>query len=522
MRFARFSLEYPKAPLYSVLEDGAARWGEKTAVIHKDREISFGELAERADVLATALAGIGIRKGDKVALLLPNSPEFIIGFFGALKAGGVPTPMNPSYKEREIAYQYADSEAKAIIAHEKLYPAVKKAGEAVSINNVILVGEGAVEGVHPFEALLESYQPSPPQVEIDVKEDLAALPYTSGTTGRPKGVMLTHYNLIVNWRQFIEAVAVTERDTILIFLPFYHIYGAMLMGGAISAGATQVLMERFAPVETLKLIERHKPTILYVVPPALLALINVDDLADYDLSSLHYIISAAAPLPKEVAELAMRKTGVTVFQGYGLTETSPVTHSNPLERDRIKIESIGVPVSDTEHKVVDLVTREDLGPGETGELAIKGPQVMKGYWKRPEETEAVFLGDWLLTGDVAKIDEEGYAYIVDRAKDMIKYRGFSIGPAELEDVLFEHEAVADCAVIGKPNPEVGEIPKAFVVAAVDVTAEELMKFVKERVAGYKRIREVEFVEAIPKSPSGKILKRELIERERSKEHGEGQ
>ena len=510
MGSVRPSLEYPQVPLYSVLEDSAARWGEKTAVIYKDRGISFRELAEKVDSLATALADMGIRKGDRVALFLPNSPEFIIGFFGIVKAGGVPTSMNPSYKEREVAHQYADSEAKVIIAHEGLYPVVRKAAREVPIANIILVGERGAEGAHRLAELLERYRPNPPILEIDVKEDLAALPYTSGTTGRPKGVMLTHYNLMANWRQFMEAVSVTERDTLLIFLPFYHIYGSMLMGGAILAGATQVLMERFAPRETLELIERYKPTILYVVPPALLALINVEDLAEYDLSSLHYIISAAAPLPKEVAEAAMRKTGVTVLQGYGLTETSPVTHCNPL--DKIKLESIGTPVSDTEHKVVDLVTREDLGPGEVGELAIRGPQVMKGYWKRPKDTAEVFLGEWFLTGDVARIDEEGYAYIVDRAKDMIKYKGFSIGPAELEDVLFEHEAVADCAVVGKPDPEAGEIPKAFVVARGDVTAEELMRFVEERVAGYKKIREIEFVEAIPKSPSGKILKKELVER----------
>ena len=511
MRSVRPSLEYPEAPLYSVLDQAAERWGERTAVIHKDRKISFSELAERVDRLATALADMGVGKGDKVALFLPNSPEFIIGFFGALRAGGVPTSMNPSYKEREVAHQYADSEAKVIIAHAGLYPVIVKAAQEVPIANVILVGEKGAEGVHLFEELLESYRPDPPEVEIDVKEDLAALPYTSGTTGRPKGVMLTHRNLMANWHQFIDGVSVTERDTILIFLPFYHIYGSMLMGGAILAGATQVLMERFAPQETLELIERYKPTILYVVPPALLALINVENLADYDLSSLNYIISAAAPLPKEVAELATQKTGVTVLQGYGLTETSPVTHCNPL--DKIKLESIGVPMADTEHKVVDLATREELGPGEVGELAIKGPQVMKGYWKRPKDTEEIFLGEWLLTGDVAWIDEEGYAYIVDRAKDMIKYKGFSIGPAELEDVLFEHPAVADCAVIGKPDPEAGEIPKAFVVARDEVSAEELMEFVAERVAGYKKIREIEFVEAIPKSPSGKILKRELIGRE---------
>ncbi|MFQ6117193.1 MAG: class I adenylate-forming enzyme family protein, partial [Candidatus Bipolaricaulia bacterium] len=304
MRLVRPSLEYPEVPLYSVLEEAAARWGEKTAVIHQDKEISFKELNGRADRLATALADMGIGRGDKVALYLPNSPEFIIGFFGTLKAGGVPTSMNPSYKEREVAHQYSDSEAKAIIAHERLYPAIEKAAREVPIANVILVGERGAEGAHLLAELLERYRPDPPEVELDVKEDLAALPYTSGTTGRPKGVMLTHYNLLANWRQFRDGIAVSERDIILIFLPFYHIYGSMLMGGAIYAGATQVLMERFAPLETLELIERYRPTILYVVPPALLALINVENLADYDLSSLNYIISAAAPLPKEVAEAA--------------------------------------------------------------------------------------------------------------------------------------------------------------------------------------------------------------------------
>lgn len=308
--------------------------------------------------LATALAAMGIKKGDKVALFLPNSPEFIISFFGILKAGGVPTPMNPSYKSREVAYQYEDSEAVALITREELYPIIKEVKERVPIENVILVGKSKIDDAKLFKELLEGYRPEPPEISFDVKEDLAALPYTSGTTGGPKGVMLTHYNLVANWKQFITAGPITEADTILVFLPFYHIYGAMIMGGAIHAGAAQVIMERFDPVETLELIERYKATILHVVPPALLALTNVESLESYKLSSLRYVNSGAASLVKEVAQAFRRKTGVLVLQGYGLTETSPVTHINPPEESKVKLESIGPPLSDTEQMIVDLKTRQ--------------------------------------------------------------------------------------------------------------------------------------------------------------------
>jgi len=515
MAYVRPTLDYPEVPLYHDLERGAAKWPDKVALIYNDRRISYAQLNDQVDRLATALIARGVVKGDKVCVLLPNSPEFVISFFGILKAGGVPSAMNPSYKEREVAYQYEESEAVALITREDFYPVVQAAGCSVAIS-AIVVSSKPLEGVDHFQTLIATHDPHPPHLSVNAKEDVASLPFTSGTTGHPKGVMLTHYNLNSNWRQFVESGGVGYDDTLLVFLPLYHIYAAMLMGGGLQVGATLVLQERFHPQQTLELIQAYQPTILYVVPPVLVLYNNTPEVEDVDWSSIKYVMSGAAPLAVEVGLRFQERTGVTVLQGYGMTEASPVTHCNPPQRSFVKPATVGPPVAGTLQKVIDPKTGRELPLGEAGELLLRGPQVMKGYWKRPEEDAQVLVDGWLHTGDVARIDAEGYVTIVDRSKNMIKYKGFAIGPAELEDVLFEHPAVADCAVIGIRDAEGEEVPKAFVVKKCEVSAEELMAFVKEQVAGYKQIRALQFVESIPKNPSGKILKRLLIEQERTR------
>jgi long-chain acyl-CoA synthetase len=331
--------------------------------------------------------------------------------------------------------------------------------------------------------------------------------------------MLTQQNLVSNNIQFIASGRITEQDTLLVFLPFYHIYGIMLVSGGLYAGATLVIMEAFDLERSLTLAQQYKVTLYYAVPPILIALDNYAELTKFDLSHLRYIMVGAAPMAPEVAQRVQDKIGVRVLQGYGLTEASPVTHLNPVDQGQIKLDSVGIAVPNQEQKIVDLETGErELSVGEVGELLVKGPHIMKGYWKAPEETSQTIRDGWLHTGDIAKIDTDGYVYIVDRKKEMIKYKGFSVAPAEVEAVLFKHPAVADCAVIGKPDPEAGEIPKALVLLrpGEEVSAETLMEFVGSRIAGYKKVREVEFVTTIPKTASGKILRRVLIEAERNK------
>jgi long-chain acyl-CoA synthetase len=357
----------------------------------------------------------------------------------------------------------------------------------------------------------------PPAVQLSWSDDLVALPYSSGTTGLPKGVMLTHQNLVSNAVQFMSSCRVTEQDTVLLFLPFYHIYGIMLINGAIYAGATQVIMEAFDLDLSLSLAQQHRATLYYAVPPILIALDNHPNLGAYDLSQMRYIMVGAAPMAPDVAQRVQDKLGVRILQGYGLTEASPVTHVNPVDQGPIKLDSVGRSVPNQEQKVVDLESGErELGVGEVGELVVKGPHIMQGYWKAPEETARALRDGWLYTGDIARIDADGYVYIVDRKKEMIKYKGFSVAPAEVEAILFQHQAVADCAVIGKVDAESGEIPKAIVMLrpGETVSPDELMEFVGSRIAGYKRVREVEFVASIPKTASGKILRRVLIEAER--------
>jgi acyl-CoA synthetase (AMP-forming)/AMP-acid ligase II len=495
-----------------MVESAAARYPNKAALISADgQQYTLARLWRAARKIARLLEEQGLARGDRVGILAPNCPEYAVVFHAILLAGGVATTLNPLYREREAAHQLNDAGAVALF-HSRLHAPLIEAvrGELPTVRHYFIVED--------VWQLADEVTGEPYPVAIDPYHDLAALPYSSGTTGLPKGVKLTHFNLTSNIRQQL-AVGLTDRYSVLLdFLPFFHIYGlVVLMSTGLSIGASQVIMPRFDLEQMLHLIEKYRVTNLFVAPPALLAMANVPDPSKFDTSSLTFILSGAAALAPEVAQRVSAMYGCTVLQGYGLTETSPSTNCNPIRR--IKPTSVGPPLSDTEEKVVDLETGQELPPGGVGELLIRGPQVMRGYWQQPEASaECITEDGWLRTGDIASLDEEGYAYIHDRKKEMIKYKGYQVAPAELEAVLLEHPQVRDAAVIPKPDAVGGEIPKAFVVLADGAasSAEELMAFVAERVAPYKKVRQVEFVEAIPKSLSGKILRRELIERERAK------
>ncbi len=520
-------LAYPHISYDKMLSQSATSWPDHVAIVFRDSTLTFWELDALTNQFAHALQALGVKQGERVCLLMTNRPEFIISCYAVARVGAVFSAINPAYKEREIAYQLANTEATAIVVQNELLPVIEAVrDQAPDLKHVISVGPGKLAaGLRhvSFADLIKGQPTTPPAVEIALS-DLVALPYSSGTTGLPKGVMLTHRNRVCSTIQFASAMRVTEEDRSLIFLPLYHAYGAALMDCALSTGATAVLMERFNPGECVQLIEQHRITLFSVVPPILMALVSWPDLHKYDLSSVRYVMSAAAPLAPSVAQAFRQLTGVRIVQAYGLTELGP-SHLNPIDKDDLNVlESIGLPISDTEQKVVDSETGvKELAVGEVGELCIRGPQVMAGYWKAPEATASTLRDGWFYTGDIGFIDAHGYVFLQDRKKELIKYKGWSIAPAELEALLLEHPAVADAAVIGKPDEEAGEVPKAFVVRKADhpdVTAAELLQFAAGRLASYKTLQEIEFIEAIPRSPTGKILRRVLKEQEVQKpNHG---
>src|SRR3990170_7151545 len=523
------SIEYPQIPLHAILTNTAKKHPEKAALAFFEREISYLELDSLSNQFAAALTALGVKKGDRVAIFLPNIPQFVIAYFGALKAGAVLTAISPLHKEREVEHQLNDSETETIIALDMLYPIVEKVWRKTKLKNSIVTrleeyaskttnALSKVEqtsNVYSFRELLKEAA-KPPKVTVNPEEDLAVLQYTGGTTGTAKGAMLTHVNLVSNAVAFAAWIkGAVAKETFLTVLPLFHIYGMTTsMNVPISLAAKMVLLPRFDPIKALESIQRHRVTVFCGVPTMYSVLLANPDLSKFDLTSIRVCISGASPLPPQVQKKFMETTGGFLAEGYGLTEASPVTHCNPVDKTMktVKVGSIGLPLPDTDAMIFDIETgKKALGPGETGELAVKGPQIMKGYWRKPEETALVLRDGWLLTGDIARMDQDGYFYITDRKKDLIKYKDYSVYPREVEDVIYEHPAVRLCAVVGKPDPAAGEVPKAYIVLKenAQATAEEIMRFVEEKVAPYKRIREVEFRQELPVSAAGKVLKRVL-------------
>jgi len=509
------TLTYPEIPLHEAMRATAARHPDRPAITFKDERITFAQFDRESNRLANGLATLGLSSGDRISLYVPNCPEYEFAFYAASTLGAIACPMNPSYREREIAYQVNDAGSKMIVTHAALWPFVDACrAQLPTVERVIVIGDNVTAGSSislPYDAVVDAASSNPPPVRVS-PDQLVALPYSSGTTGLPKGVMLTHRNLVCNHAQCGHASRLGIDDTYPVYLPLSHIYGVLLMGIGLSLGAHQILMERFDLEALARIVQTHRATWLHVVPPVLLALANAPELDRMQFRTVKYAMNAAAPLAPDVARRVEQRLGFHVIQAYGLTEASPATHHSPLEPERIKVESVGLVVADTEQRVVDLETGERTLPaGETGEIVIRGPQVMQGYWNAPDETARTLRNGWLHTGDIGRVDEQGYAFIVDRKKEMIKCKAFSIAPAELEAALLEHPDIADCAVIGVPDAESGEVPRAFVVPRKGCTLDEgmLAQFFSTRLAGYKMIRQWQVTDAIPRTPSGKILRRTL-------------
>ncbi len=534
------TLKYPDVPLTRFLVDAANDFPDRDAIFFLGRRLTFRKLLEEVYRFANALKELGVQKGERVGIMLPNSPQAVIAYYATLFVGGIVVQFNPMYTERELEHQLVDSEAETMICLDLNYNKVASVRAHTRLKRVIVTSikdylsfpknwlyslktlkDGTRvkipygKDVYAFSSLMAKALPTPVTSPYESGDDLALLQYTGGTTGLAKGAMLTHRNLVVNCCQVEAWMYQAERgkEKVLGVLPFFHVYGmTVVMNYAVRMAATLILVPRFDRDLILKLINKHRPTLFPGAPTMYVGLINHPKISNFNLSSIRACLSGSAPLPLEVQEKFEKLTGGLLIEGYGMTETSPVTHAN-LVWDRVKSGTIGLPWPDTDCRIVDPETGEVLPPGQLGELQVKGPQVMKGYWKRPEETEKVLKDGWFSTGDIARMDEDGYFYIVDRKKDVIIAGGFNIYPREVEEVLFEHPAVQEAAVVGVPDAYRGETVKAFIVLKEghQVTQEELDRFCREKLAAYKVPRLYEFRDELPKSSVGKVLRRVLKE-----------
>jgi len=542
------NIEIPERSLPEVFDEVTSKYSNKTAVIFYGNRISFKELREDVDRFATALYDLGIEKGDKVALYLLNSPQFIIAYFGALKVGATLTPISPVYTSVEVKHQLEDSEAKSIVCQDFLYDNVERTG--VELKNVILtsIGEylpvskklagksvlGRVyrrmevpsprilerPGFHQFQELIKKYPPNPPKIEINAKEDIAVLPYTGGTTGLPKGAVLTHYNLLACQMQTHAFWPIFEegKEVVPAFLPFYHIYGqVVVMLNGLIQGSTLVLFTTPDLDDILSAIESYRVTVFFSVPTMYEYLKDYDKTGRVNWKRLKMITCGADTLHESTVNDWERRTGTRILEGYGLTECSSVSHANPLGRP--KVGSFGVPLPGIMAAIVHPETSEFLPPGEIGELVIQGPNVMQGYWKQPEETRETLIEldgkIWLRTGDLVRMDEDGYFHFFDRKKDLIKYKGYSVFAREIEEVLYQHPQVKAAGVLGVPDLKVGQVIKAIVVLQTEargkISEEEMIKYCEERLAHYKVPKIMEFRGELPKTDVGKVSHRELRE-----------
>jgi acyl-CoA synthetase (AMP-forming)/AMP-acid ligase II len=513
-------VEIPNVPLTQFILERTQAFGDHPALIDgpTGRTLTYRQLAGAIRLVASGLSKRGFGVGDVFAIYSPNLPEYAVAFHAVTLLGGIVTTLNPLYTADEVAHQLNDAGAIYLLTISAFLEKAQAAAAQSPVKEIFTFDP--VEGATPFATLLQS-DGALPDAAFDPAEHLAVLPYSSGTTGLPKGVMLTHRNLVANIVQCEGITGVdllSSDDRIIGVLPFFHIYGmVVIMNFSLVRGATIVTMPRFDLEQFLGLIQKHKITRVHVVPPILVGLAKHPVVAQYDLSSLIELTSGAAPLSAELSQAVTGRVGCSVMQGYGLTETSPVTHSyNRSLASSDKRASVGPLIPNTEALVMEVVSGEPLAANQPGEVCIRGPQVMKGYLNNPEATAWTIDKDgWLHTGDIGYADEEGFFFIVDRLKELIKYKGFQVAPAELEALLLSHPAVADVAVVPSPDEEAGEVPKAFVVRKADVTADELIAWVAERVSPHKKVRRLEFIDAIPKSLSGKILRRMLIEQERA-------
>ena len=556
------TLDYPDIAVDTFLRTAARRFPARAGLIYEGTAYTYRELWENAQRFATALTDLGVAKGDVVAMHMPNCPQFAIAYYGLLSIGAIYSPVNPLLSPRELANQLKDCRAKVAVTFDLFADTVQKVRNITGLEHVIITsGQEAVtripdekiagEGLLDFQLLLDRYPPAPPRVEINPKQDVAHLAYTGGTTGVSKGVMLTHHNIVANslnvhcWRAsgrpvmrdgvlYIEDkyqpppgmpeqyVIGEGRDVLINVTPWFHAMGIVsYLNCPVLAGFTTVLIPRFEPAGYLDTVEKYQATYMGGAPPLFLSFLNTPDIEKRNLQSIKIIVSGAAPLPVELTKRITKLfPNAVVVEAYGLTEVTMGATYNPADRSGLrKIGTVGMPIFDTDVKIMDAETGDKEMPlGEEGEVCVKGPQCMQGYYNRPEETAAQLRDGWVYTGDVGIIDEDGYLRLVDRKKDLLLYKGYNVYPKELEELLFQHPAVANCAVIGVADEMAGEVPKAFIVKRPDVavTAQELMDYVNNQVVFYKKIRELEFISEIPVSPAGKVLKRVLRDQEKDR------
>lgn len=500
-------IELPSCSICDVISGVAHRYADKHAVVESEtgRTLTYGQLIEGVDRVAAGLSQAGLEPGQPLAIALANCIDFLLAWFGALRAGAWVMPISPLHSPAEMEMQIRDAGARyALTAHER-------AADLSAIVDHVFVPGGN------WNDIVGCLAP-PPSLRTSA-EHLAVMPYSSGTTGRPKGVMLTHFNLVSNLRQFSGAVPLRTEDVMVNIAPLYHATGLSFLTGILGVGGTMVLMRKFELETWLALNERYRATLLFGPPPVVLAVAKSPLWDKFRLDSLQWMLCGAAPLGADLQESFERRTGLLLRQGYGMTESTSPTSLSPTDPAKRKLGSCGHLLPSCEARVVDIVDGRELAAGETGEIWLRGPHIMKGYWNQPEATKQAMPGDgWMRTGDIGYFDPDGCVFIVDRLKEFIKYKGYQVAPAELEDVLQSHPGVQDAAVIGAPDEVAGEIPMAFVVTKENFVpdATELMQYAAARVAPYKKIRAVEFVAEIPKSPTGKILRRVLKERLRAR------
>jgi acyl-CoA synthetase (AMP-forming)/AMP-acid ligase II len=505
----------PEVPLADFIFERAPQFSEKPALIDglTGRTLTYGELVAAVKRAAAGLLAHGFRKGDVCAIHCLNCPEYAIAFLAAATVGGVCTMAPPLFNEGELTTQLKDSGAQYLLTDSRLGTTGVGAARATGVREVFVLGQAA--GATSFSTLLAQSGAVPP-VKIDPREDLVALPYSSGTTGWPKGVMLTHYNMVAMLCLMEATEVLNSDDKTICAVPCYHLYGShIVMNMGLRTGATVVMLPKYDLETFLRAMQEYAISVAPAVPPIVLELSRSPLVDRFDLSNLTTVFSGAAPLSVEVAKTCCERLNVRIKYGYGMTELSPLSHLTYRDAGADKPESTGYCLPNTFCKIVDVETKAELPAGESGEIWVRGPQVMKGYLGHPEATaEIIDAEGWLHTGDIGYADEDGALYIVDRLKELIKYKGRQVAPAELEALLLSHPLIADAAVIPSPDHDAGEIPVAFLVVKESVSADDIINFVRERVAPHKRIRRVEFVDQIPRNATGKILRRELVERAR--------